>query len=90
MGFPTHASGPHVAAYVRLAVLFRLADDVRFAVVFGLAAVRLTVLFRLADDVRFAVVFGLAAARLTVLFRLAADVRLGLAAISPPSSADTP
>ena len=67
MGFPTHTSGPHVAAYVRLAVTFRLADDVRFAVVFGLAA-----------------------ARLTVLFRLAADVRLGLAAISPPSSADTP
>ena len=73
MGFPTHASGPHVAAYVRLAVTFRLADDVRFAVVFGLAAARLTVLFRLA-----------------AVFGLAADVRLGLAAMSPPSSADTP
>ena len=53
---------------------FRLAAEDRFVVVFGLAA-----------DVRFAVVFGLAAEdRFAVVFRL------GLAAMSPPSSADTP
>ncbi|MCH8007479.1 MAG: hypothetical protein IIC91_01305 [Chloroflexi bacterium] len=46
--------------------VFRLAADVRLAVVFGLADVRLATedryvaVFRLAADVRFAVVFGLA------------------------------
>ena len=117
---PCSAMAFGFAAYVRLAVTFRLAADGRFAVVFGLAAARLAaedrfvvvfglatarlaaedrfaVVFGLTADVRFAAVFGLAAEdRFAVVFGLAADVRfavvfrLGLAAMSPPSSADTP
>ena len=75
-----------LAADVRFAVVFGLAADVRFAVVFGFAAeVRFAVVFGFAAEVRFAVVFGFAAeVRFAVVFRL------GLAAMSPPSSADTP